>query len=101
MNATTTEPTALVDAVPTELADLSRDGGGYHVRLYFLPDISAPEEACISILKGDGEPLDSFTIPFANEEGTPIWRDGYDHPSSYSHKLRDYLTPSKGEMAAN
>ena len=75
----------LLAQVPTELADLSRDGGGYKVQVIYLPDIETPETAHVTVLDEKGNVIDTMNVPA--KQGLDVFR----HPAHYSRALSDFL----------
>lgn len=86
----TAEPTLADDQillnVPRTSADLVRTTWDYEVRVIYLPDLSAPECAWVSILdrKGNmiGEPI-TLTV----EDGI----EAFKNPRKFSNELNDFL----------
>lgn len=81
------EDLAVVEEAGVAPADLSRDGTGYTVHVYYLPSLQEPESAYVLILGGDGQRKIDEIIVDNYEQAM----DAFRHPSAYSHELTEFL----------
>ncbi len=86
MTSSTALPEELLAEVPTGLADLQRRDGSYAIQVIYLPDLSNPETAQITIRDSRGKTLDTL-----HADDLKIAWEMFHHPSGYSERLCDYL----------
>lgn len=81
----------LLSTVPGELADMSRQFGGYSINVIYLPELKAPTEAHFVVLGAGDTPtkLDEFTISLGDNPNQVL--EILDHPTRYSEALLVYL----------